>query len=422
MSGFRVAAVALLSLTCSCLDEGPDNDPFDLDPRLSELRKVVPSDGLDQIRVQRANNNLDIVRHDGRLFLAFRTAPTHFASSDVTLHVVSTTDEVTWQSEASFNLDRDLREPRLLSWEGKLFLYFAALGTNPLAFEPGEAKLSEYMGPGDWTEPEDFYLPGFIPWRTKTIDGKPYMMGYVGGGNIYPSSEVNSEERSFNEEDAPADQGLEVHWLTTTDGREWQPVVEGQPVVYRGGASETDFAFLDDGSLIAVMRNEAGDELGWGSLICTAPADDLGNWACEIDPVRYDSPLLFIDRTSGVGQPYLIGRRNIDSDGDTLPYDLFRREKSASAQSIEYQLRYWQRAKRCALWLVDPAARSVSFELDLPSRGDTCFAGLVELGDSRYLIYNYTSPLEGDDVAWVRGQLGPTEIYRQVLDLSVTGE
>ena len=46
-----------------------------------------------------ASNNLDVVRHQGRSYLAFRTAPTHFASRNVRLYVVSSADERNWRLE-----------------------------------------------------------------------------------------------------------------------------------------------------------------------------------------------------------------------------------------------------------------------------------------------------------------------------------
>ena len=73
---------------------------------------------------------LDIVLHDCRLFFAFRTAPSHFASPDTVLYVISTDDpaQKSWTFERRFYLGTDLREPRFLSWNGRLFLYFAVLG------------------------------------------------------------------------------------------------------------------------------------------------------------------------------------------------------------------------------------------------------------------------------------------------------
>jgi len=364
-------------------------------PTLSDYEVVVPSDELPaSVResLQDANNNLDIVLHQGRFFLAFRTAPNHFASTETTLYLVSSTDRVNWAFEAEFYEGKDVREPRFLSFDGELFLYYAVLGTNPIDFEPGEMKASQRMGPADWTGAEVIYKPGFIPWRTKTVDGIPYMITYEGGENIYDF----------------AREPIYVHWLTTQDGFTWEPVVPGQPVVLTGGGSETDFVFLNNGSLVAVSRNEMGDETGWGMKICRAEAAALGDWECAGDPRKYDSPLLFRHGS----EVYLIGRRNLTETGN---YDLFRRDRGPFVQTISYELDYWFRPKRCSLWRVDPDSLQVEFVLDLPSNGDTCFPGMVPLGSGRYLVYNYTSPLDGGDTFWLQGQLNPTLIYSILL-------
>lgn len=343
---------------------------------------------------QTAHNNLDIVWHDGRLFFAFRTAPSHFASELVTLYVVSTTDQQAWRFEGSFQLGKDLREPRLLSVGGRLFLYFAVLSEIPLTFVPERTVVSEWLGTERWTPVEDIFEPGFIPWRARTVDGVGHVIGYVGGESIYENEQG----------------GVRVHWLTTTDGRTFAPYVPGQPVVLEGGSSETDLAFLDDGGIVAVSRNEAGDELGWGSKICRAPAGALGQWECVADPKKYDSPVVFRNGS----EVYLIGRRQVANDGK---YDLGNRDKPASELSIDFQKEYWTTPKRCSLWKIDPASLSVSFVLDLPSSGDTCFASVVPLGSGRHLVYNYTSDPSKPDMPWLEGQGGPTEIYSLTLAL-----
>src|SRR5262249_50745676 len=156
-----------------------------------------------------------------------------------------------WQQEAVFKMGTDLREPRFLSWDGKLFLYFAVLGKDPFDFQPQGMMATRYEGPGHWSAPQRIYDDGFIPWRAKVLGGVPYLIGYVGGEAIYD----------------PERKPIKTHWLTTSDGMDWQPVVPEQPVVLTGGGSEADFVFLDDGALVAVQRNEKGDELGWGSKI-----------------------------------------------------------------------------------------------------------------------------------------------------------
>ncbi len=66
--------------------------------KVSAARPVLPGPGMPAgLDLGRSNNNLDVVRHDGRLWLGTRTAPTHYASKDARLLVlVSDDDGETW--------------------------------------------------------------------------------------------------------------------------------------------------------------------------------------------------------------------------------------------------------------------------------------------------------------------------------------
>jgi hypothetical protein len=381
------ALAALLAVACA----DPDGGIGVSDPVL-----VVPSAGLPaEAAPMNANNNLDVVRHDGRVYLAFRTGATHFAGEEVQLLVVSSTDERTWRFETRVALGTDVREPRFLAWNGKLLLYFAVLGSNPLAFEPQGFRVIERGAGGSWSSPEAVYLPGFIPWRARVEAGQPYLVVYVGGENLY-----NGERGD-----------VEVHLLTTDDGQSFRPAAGDAPVVQVGGGSETDFVLLDDGSLIAVVRNERGDALGWGSKICRAAAGALGTWACVGDPRKFDSPLLF-RRGRDV---YLIARRNLGNEAGH--YDLMLRDLSDEEQTLQYLAAYSGSRKRCSLWRVDPDRLAVTFVLDLPSRGDTCFPAILDGGGDEVVVYNYSTPLDatGDDLPWLAAQLRRTNIYRTVV-------
>lgn len=391
-----------VALLCASLGALGCSDPeLPSDNTVSEAETVVPFEvGIPGVTTQAANNNLDVVRFEDRTFLAWRTAPTHFASADTVMYVASEGPDG-WRYEGKFAMGTDLREPRFLVVAGKLMLYFAVLGTDPFAFEPQGMMVTEYHGTDDWDEPEWLYEEGFIPWRAKVENGKAYLIGYVGGENIY---EVNGEP-------------IRIHFLTTEDGRTLEPVVPDQPVVQEGGGSETDFTFLDDGTLIAVVRNEAGDEQsGWGSKICRAEAGDLGNWTCQSDKKKYDSPLVFRHGPD----VWLVGRRNLTDSGN---YDLDMDELTAKEQSEKYEIEYSFNPKRCALWRVHPDDLSVEFVADLPSRGDTCFASQLPNDDGTVAIYNYSNVLDGApdckswpddcaDITWWVGQGQPTMIYR----------
>ena len=253
--------------------------------------------------------------------------------------------------------------------------------------------VSEYQGPGKWSEPQWFLEKGFIPWRTKVLGGKPYMLAYRGGENLYDFKEGSTEE---------------LHFLTTDNGIDWHAVAPGKPVVYKGGCSETDFDFTPDGAVIAVCRNELGDQDGFGAKVCRAAPGAPAEWTCKSDPKKYDSPLVFAHN----GNIYLVGRRNLTKSG---VYDLGQSKLPYKNQLMANQLDYWKSPKRCSLWRVDPDGLTVSFIDDLPSRGDTCFASVIPMDAHSYMLYNYTSPLDGKDVSWNEGQQGKTLIYRILL-------
>src|SRR5262252_5391701 len=89
---------------------------------VSDPMPVVPSAGLPRgLELSRSNNNLALALHDGRLFLAFRTAPIHFASPKARIAVLSSPDlGRSWTLETTFATGRDLREPFLLEVGGRL--------------------------------------------------------------------------------------------------------------------------------------------------------------------------------------------------------------------------------------------------------------------------------------------------------------
>jgi hypothetical protein len=379
----------------------PPSEPGRHDVSIVESRRIVPSDGLPaEAPAQTSNNNLDVIRFEGRVYLAFRTGPSHFASPEVRLHLVSSEDEVTWRYERSYVRTSDLREPRFLAVGGALFLYLAELGTNPSDFEPMGTLLSERRADGTWSDLEAVAgLENAIVWRARTesVGGveTPFLVAYYGGEMVY---------------DFLNDPRIRIDLLTTSDGRTIAPFDPAHRTLYVGGASETDFSIGASGELVGVMRNEAGDPVsGFGSRVCTAAPGRLAEWSCATDPRKYDSPLMFFHD----GEHYLVGRRNVTWTGH---YDLMTDERTLALRALRNQMAYRNAPKRCALWRWVAAEGRFAFVLDLPSRGDTCFpARLDGASPDEVVIYDYTSDPEGPDVPWYVGQEEPTFIYRHVL-------
>lgn len=379
----------------------PPSEPGRHTVEVIDTRRIVPSDGLPpETPAQHSNNNLDVVRLGDRVYLAWRSAPDHFASADAVIHVVSSSDETTWRHEVSYSLGTDLREPRLLvlpdaALGDRLFLYVSVLGTSRFDFDPMGVRVAERAADGTWSAALEPLagLERHLAWRTRVERGTPYMLAYLGGEMIYDFVEHPM---------------IQVDLLTTADGRAWSPFDPARRSVYVGGGSETDFTIADDGTLYGIIRLEAGDDTGFGSRVCTAPAGDLVSWTCVTDPRKYDSPLVFWHD----GEAYLVGRRNVTQTGH---YDLGG-SGTLVRRLLENQLAYSTAPKRCSIWRFVQGERRIAFVTDLPSRGDTCFAAMIPGASADELVvYDYSSDVDGPDIAWNDGQIGETYVYRHVV-------
>jgi len=351
--------------------------PFEVGP----VEPLVPGPGLPaDLELGRSNNNLDIARLGDLFFLAFRTAPHHWASDGARLYVLSSPDREHWTREATFDLDqRDLREPRFLVLGDSIFFYFFEAEDRPTGFAPITIRASRRGPDGRWSDPVPIFEPGHVDWRAKVRSGRALMSVYY-GRELY--GEPGAQRR--------------MRLLTSDDGLEWRSLSGDESPARPGGTSEAAFELDEAGNLVALVRVEAR-----GALVCTAPAGRLMRWDCDETPYRHDSPLLF----RYGGRTFALARRSlggpIERGPDWWPPQM---------RFLWAQLRYWVTRKRTTLYEVLPDERRTVPLLDLPSRGDTAFAGIVPLGDGRFWVANYTSPLDGIDPPWVVGQARPTEI------------
>lgn len=358
----------------------------------------VPGPGLpDGVAVDRSNNNLDLCHHDGELVLAFRTAPTHFASRRARLVVVRG-EPGRWRLERTVAMGRDVREPRLVDWQGRLLLYWFDAGRHPLRFEPGRIWVSERLAEGRWTPPRCCSGPDHVVWRVRPAGGRLLLSCYRGAGTLFTS----------------APEPLSVELWESADGYGWSPVDFAEPTVHSGGA-EADFVELVDGSLAVVVRKE-GPDGGWGGDVGWAPEGEPGRWLVRPDPGgrKPDSPFLFTELVGGAERVLLACRRQVANGGR---YDLGSTRGSPLARTRRYQLTYSLTPKRTALYLVEPRSGTLAWLADLPSAGDTAFVGGVRVAPGRWLLANYTSDPRHARRPWLVGQLGRTRIDAVEVDL-----
>jgi hypothetical protein len=362
-------------------------------PTLSEPLWLIPSMRLPEgVHPQRSNNNVSISIFDHRLYVAFRTGPTHFASKKTGMYIISTADGRTWRKEMEFFLGRDFREPHLLPVHGKLHFYCFAAGSSMTAFEPDFISLYTTDGSGTWTGPTQVLDKGEVHWEMKPRNGELWMTSY--SGSHY---QVRGDVK------------VDLHLKHGTDGITWQAMGDSGRV-YQGGVSETAFEFDRKGDLWGVTRLEDGDATGFGSHVVFAPKDNLGHWQFPIETDRncYMSPKMFRHGDD----IYLIARYQL---GDR-PFGRAHRNRSMAWQRIVNWVNFSLSAKTTALYRIDQETRKVEWVMDLPGSGDTAFPSVIRIDRDRFLIANYTSPPAQQYRPWLHGQLGRTGIYLQVIE------
>lgn len=347
--------------------------------------KLIPSQGIPpEIPLQRSLNNLDLAYFQGRYYVAFRTAPTHFPSKRAHLYVISSTDRESWRLEKEVYLNADLREPRLCVMDTALFLYWFEGGKSPISFQP-QRVWGAHLGPsGKWSGNQDLHWDGFVPWRVRRRGADMYMSAYW-GRDIY-----NSRHQG------------QMRLLHSRDGYAWKPISDAPQTGEKGG-EEGEFIFDSAGHLWGTVRLE-----GAGAMIIHAHRDSLHRWKMWPTRDKYDSAMLF----SYQDHIYLVARRNLDGPserGALLPPKLRR----------YYNLVRYSLTRKCtALWKLDKRSHQLIHLVDFPSTGDTAFPAIWEVEPGRFWLLNYSSAIDGPRKNWLRGQLGPTYIYQTLLEIT----
>jgi hypothetical protein len=216
-----------------------------------------------------------------------------------------------------------------------------------------------------------------------------------------------------------------VYLNKSTDGHTWTPTNPERPgengttqggYVYQGGVSEVGWEFDLNGEFWAVLRNEDGDESGWGSRIVHSLPGSLGDWELypkdKSDPNIYESPRMFRHGD----ELFLVARRDHtsvywDHSLDYLPFDIEHGLILGSYSTRPHKTSVWRLNKGDPKNGIEP---KLELLIDIPGCGDTAFPSILRIGKHTYLVANYTSPTDlCADWSWIRGQTHPlgTSIY-----------
>jgi hypothetical protein len=364
-----------LSFCASCSDDGAAE-------WLIEPRVVVQGDGVDEEVCRDAicqhNENTDLIEWNGAVWLVHRTAQSQVLGPNSSLHVYRSDDDGETFTETAIipaPVDRDIRDPHFYVVGGELWIKsltrLPVLSARDSNVDTVAVECHSADGVG-WSELRTIGPNTWSFWRIRERDGVYYNAAYEDGD-------------------------LSVRLFTSTDGVDWS---EGG-WIYTVAADtplETELTFVGD-RLLALVRMDGTDDelLGEGRLrtkVCWAePPYDAFDCPQELEGERLDGPLTFVwhDRL------FVVARKHLP-DGNR---------------------------KRTSLYEITGASAGGPIAIvehgELPSAGDTAYAGIAPISGDRLVVSWYSSYVD-DDAPWVRAMLGATDIWTATFDLAALPE
>ncbi len=338
-------------------------------PNTSYVDPLLKLEIWEAVRDGMHNSNTDMAYCNNYFYLVHASSPYHFATPECKLIIWRSKDCTQWEKLSTVQIPgEDIRDPKFLVI-GKTLILFV-LKSIEFTAEPYS---TAYLLSSDgikWSSLQEIPHKGWLFWRPKTFDGKRW----------YVPAYWHEHGKAM--------------LFTSTDGIHWEPV----SVIYEGNrCDETAIEFFPDGTMISTQRLEYSDNwLGdsrasTGIRISTPP---YKQWSgIEDYSTRLDGPALF----SYKGKVYAIGRRNPYTPG------LLNKYGSILAK------------KRTSLWMVTP--EKLVWLSDVPSAGDTSYAGYVLRGNTLYFSY-YTSDIH-HDYPWILGMIKESHIMMGKLDLDL---
>lgn len=316
----------------------------------------------------RHNAFTDLIYWHDAFWLIYVAAPSHFGSARSRLVLLRSTDAVHWTEMARFSGNgQDIRDPKLAVIKGQLWVY--ALLNRRFDPQPDRTVCAHSADGRTWTAFEDVTSSGWLLGKPQSPDGVTWYA---------PAHHLT--------------QGI-AQILISADGLQWTT----HATIYdHDGVDETALVFTSDQTLVTVSRLESnptvfGSPTG-GTLVSRArPPYQKWDTQFKSTLTRLDSPALFVhNRVYAVGrfQPQVGGR--------------FHQHGSILSR------------KRTAVFAVDDQA--LIHLLDLPSNGDTAYAGVVIRDGAAFVSY-YTNALQ-HDVPWLLGMVRPTQIQLARLPLA----
>ncbi len=271
----------------------------------------------------------DLLHHKGRWYCVFREGRKH-VSPDGSLRVITSQDGNQWQSLALISHPTDdLRDAKLsVTPDGRFLLNGAGMQADKPIRYHSMAWFSGDLGK-TWDQGRRIGDPGYWLWRVHWHKGVAYSMGY--------ETDRDRTKRT-------------LRLYRSNDGATFEPLVER--VNIENGVGEDRILFLQDGSALCLLRHETGSKNGF--LGESKPPFTEWTWK---------------ELNLRIGGPNMV----------ELP----------DGRIIAATRLHSPRTRTSLSW-IDPQQGTMTECLELPSGGDTSYAGMA-LYDGLLWISYYSS-------------------------------
>lgn len=332
-------------------------------PNESQVDPALAAEVWPVVRDGFHNSNTHLIRWNDSFYLVFARSRFHMGDENTRLVVMRSVDGRHWDEVAVLAglPGEDIRDPKLAVIDDRLFLY--ALPNTGFEPEPYGTVVATSEDGRNWSAFERVEPQGWLLWEPKSIDGETW----------YATAYWHEHGRSA--------------LFRSTDGQNWSQV----SAIHEGDRNdETANEFLPDGRMLVTARLE-GEDRAWhqgsknaATLLAVAEPPYTEWTKARSLTARLDGPALFTHN----GRVFAIGR--FDPEGH---------DKWYGGSSLLGR-------KRTAIYEVTPDA--LIHLSDLPSAGDTSYAGAAIHGGDLYVSY-YTSDIY-HDYAWALGLIRPSDI------------
>jgi hypothetical protein len=354
---------------------GPVTPPWLSEAKILTSGETTNNDDC-RTGICRHNENTDLTTFQGAIWLVHRTAESQVLGPNSSLHVFRSTDggkTFTQTAVIAAPVDRDIRDPHFYTYNGKLFIKtLTRLAVNSTR-DSNVDTIAMGASSADGVTWSDLAAIGpemWSYWRIKEQAGVFYTAAYADGDKS-------------------------VSMFSSTDGVTWTQ--GGQ--VYGISADtplETELTFMPSGKLLALVRTDGNDDELLGNV------GRLRTQICWSDPPyatftcpdvfmgqRLDGPLSFFHD----GRLFVIARKHLGAN-DKKRTALF--EITGDFEGGALAIKEWG---------------------ELPSAGDTSYAGIAPIDDGHALVTWYSGNLELDE-GWALGIFDITDIWQGTIDFS----